>query len=81
MWKTVCGFLRKVGYVFSVKKVWGMELHFIKGEGSESVLELIIFGWKIRDRLIWYRNVEVLWEVDPEKRVLHGCDWQSLEYN
>ena len=33
--KSVLGSLRGVGSVFLVKKVWGMELHFVKGKGSK----------------------------------------------
>ena len=36
--RTVHGCLRKVGYVFSVKKAWGMKLHFVKGKGNSSDL-------------------------------------------
>ena len=38
IWRTVCGCLRKVRRVFSVKKAWELKLHFIKGKGSRSVL-------------------------------------------
>lgn len=34
--------LKKVECVFSVKKIQGMELYFIKGEESNSVLKLFL---------------------------------------
>ena len=39
MWKKL---LKKVECVFSVKKIQGMKLYFIKGEESNSVLKLTI---------------------------------------
>ena len=38
--KSVLGSLRGVGSVFLVKKVWGMELHFVKGKGSKPDLQV-----------------------------------------
>ena len=38
--QVVLGCLRKVGNVFSVKKVWGMELHFVKGKESKPDLQV-----------------------------------------
>lgn len=58
--------------VFS--KEWNYIL--LKKNKSESILELIVFGWKNEDGLIWMQKVmEGLWEVDPEKEF---CAWSSL---
>ena len=40
------GCISKVGCVVSVKKVWGMELHFMKWKGSKSDLQVAISGWE-----------------------------------
>ena len=32
--------------MFSVKKVWGMKLHFMKGKGSRSDLQVAVAGWE-----------------------------------
>ena len=38
--KSFFGCLGKVGSVFSVKNVWGIELHFVQGKGSKSDLQV-----------------------------------------
>ena len=35
IWKSVLGCLREIGSVFSVKKIWELELHFMKGKRSK----------------------------------------------
>ena len=37
---------RKVECVFSVKKVWGVKLHFIEGKERKYVLELTVLNGK-----------------------------------
>ena len=46
-----------------------MKLHFMKGEGSRSDLQVAVSGWenKVMDT---ERDEKVLWEVDPKGRVL-----------
>ena len=73
MWKK---HLRKVGCVFSVKKVWGMELHLIKGKES---LPSGCF-WMEKNKAMDIEGDKRFVESGPwEKGFVHGQDWLSLE--
>ena len=66
--RTVPGCLRKVECVFLIKKLWGMELHFVKGKGSRSDRQVSISEWE--NKVLWYKNEKKgLWKMDSEKRV------------
>ena len=63
--RSVLGCLRKVGCVLSVKKVWGMKLHFLKGKGSRSDLQVAVSGWENKV-MGTEHDKKVLWKVDPK---------------
>ena len=46
-----------------------MKLHFMKGEGSRSDLQVAVSGWENKV-MGTERDEKVLWEVDPKGRVL-----------
>ena len=46
-----------------------MKLHFMKGEGSRSDLQVAVSGWENKEKDT-ERDEKVLWEVDPKGRVL-----------
>ena len=46
-----------------------MKLHFMKGEGSRSDLQVAVSGWENKE-MDTERDEKVLWEVDPKGRVL-----------
>ena len=53
--------------MFSVKKVWGMKLHFMKGKGSRSDLTGDCFRM---GEQMGTESDKVLWKLDPKGRVL-----------
>ena len=46
-----------------------MTLHFVKGKGSRSDLQVAVSGWENKEKDT-ERDEKVLWEVDPKGRVL-----------
>ena len=46
-----------------------MKLHFMKGKRSSSDLQVAVLGWENKG-MGTERDKEVLWKVDPQKRVL-----------
>ena len=46
-----------------------MKLHFMKGEGRRSDLQVAVSGWENKE-MDTERDEKVLWEVDPKGRVL-----------
>ena len=64
--------------MFSVKKVWGTELHFINGKGSRTDLELADSGWE--SNVMDTESDERFVESGPrEKSFVDSQDWLSLE--
>ena len=45
-----------------------MKLHFMKGEGSRSDLQVAVSGWE--NKVMGIESDKVLWKVDPKGRVL-----------
>ena len=45
-----------------------MELHFMKGKGSRSDLQVAVSGWE--NKVMGTESDKVSWEVDPKGRVL-----------
>ena len=45
-----------------------MELHFMKGKGSRSDLQVAVSGWE--NKVMGAESDKILWKVDPKGRVL-----------
>ena len=77
---------RKVGCVFWQKKVWGMEMHFVKGKENNFVLKRVwLFCNGTEENTGQHLNVkkkvlEGLWKESQEKNFLSSQDWLRLEW-
>ena len=65
--RSVLGCLRKVGCVFSVKKVWGMKLHFMKEKGSRSDIQVTVSGQE-NEVMGTESEKKFLWKVGPQEK-------------
>ena len=45
-----------------------MTLHFVKGKGSRSDLQVAVSGWE--NKVMGIESDKVLWKVDPMGRIL-----------
>ena len=45
-----------------------MKLHFMKGKGSRSDLQVAVSGWE--NKVMGIESDKVLWKVDPKGRIL-----------
>ena len=65
--------LKEVGCVFLEKKLWGLELQFVKGKGSRFDIQVSFLNVKIK---LWIKKtIKNLWKVDPENEF---CAWSVL---
>ena len=56
--------------MFSVKKVWGVKLHFIEGKERKYVLELTVLDGKTGQTDIDTESDETLWKGILRKKIL-----------
>ena len=63
---------------FSVK-VRGMELHFMKGKGGRSDLQVAVSGWE--NKVMGTQSDKIFWKLEPEKRLLCLVRTDCLKFN